>query len=109
MKLAFRTLLVAIAAFVITSTAFAQEDVAGSRDYPGISRMPGYYIYEYTELPFDTFTFTVKEAGKTKEQPVEGHQRESPCPLRLSTRARWEREISAGEVKKNWSSGPPAE
>ena len=74
MKLAFRTLLVAIAAFVITSTAFAQEDVAGSRDYPGISRMPGYYIYEYTELPFDTFTFTVKEAGKTKEQPVEGHR-----------------------------------
>jgi outer membrane protein OmpA-like peptidoglycan-associated protein len=74
MKLVSRTLLVALAAVAIASTAFGQDDVAGSQDYPGISRMPGYYIYEYTESPFDTFSFPVKEGGKQKEQPVEGRR-----------------------------------
>jgi outer membrane protein OmpA-like peptidoglycan-associated protein len=74
MKLILRSLLVALAAATISFTAFGQDDVAGSKDYPGISRMPGYYIYEYNELPFDTFSFSVREAGKTKDQPVEGHR-----------------------------------
>jgi len=42
MKLFFRTLLVALAAIAITSTAFGQvDDFPGSKDYPGITRMPG--------------------------------------------------------------------
>ena len=78
MKVVLRSLLVALAATVFVSTfipsAFCQDDVAGSKDYPGITRMPGYYIYDYSELPFDSFTFTVKEAGKTKDVKVEGHK-----------------------------------
>jgi outer membrane protein OmpA-like peptidoglycan-associated protein len=74
MKLVLRCLLVALAATAFTAIAFCQEDVAGSKDYPGITRMPGYYIYDYSELPFDSFTFTVKENGKTKDVKVEGHK-----------------------------------
>jgi OOP family OmpA-OmpF porin len=54
--------------------AFGQDDVAGSKDYPGISRMPGYFIYDYHESPFDAYEFTVLEAGKEKKQAVEGRR-----------------------------------
>jgi outer membrane protein OmpA-like peptidoglycan-associated protein len=78
MKIVLRSLLVALATTVFLSTfissAFCQDDVAGSKDYPGITRMPGYFIYDYSELPFDSYTFTVKEAGKTKDMKVEGHK-----------------------------------
>jgi OOP family OmpA-OmpF porin len=78
MKLVLRSLVVAIAAAAFISTfissARCQEDVAGSKDYPGITRMPGYFIYDYSELPFDSYTFTVKESGKTKDVKVEGHK-----------------------------------
>jgi OmpA-OmpF porin, OOP family len=78
MKLVLRGLLAALAATLVLSTfisnAHCQDDVSGSKDYPGITRMPGYFIYDYSELPFDSFTFTVKEAGKTKEVKVEGHK-----------------------------------
>ncbi len=74
MKHVLRSLLVALAAATFISVAFCQDDVAGSKDYAGITRMPGYFIYDYSELPFDSFTFTVKEAGKTKDVKVEGHK-----------------------------------
>lgn len=78
MKLVLRTLFVALAAaaflFTFTSNALGQDDVAGSKDYPGITRMPGYFIYDYSELPFDSYTFTVKEGGKAKDVKVEGHK-----------------------------------
>jgi OmpA-OmpF porin, OOP family len=61
-------------ALLAAPLAFGQTDVAGSKDYPGMNRMPGYYISEYQELPFDTYKFKVAEAGKEKEQPVEGHR-----------------------------------
>ena len=53
---------------------FGQTDVAGSKDYPGLTRMPGYYISEYTETPFDTYTFKVTSGGKIKDQAVEGRK-----------------------------------
>ncbi len=78
MKLVLRSLLVAFAAATFTSTfissASCQEDVAGSKDYPGITRMPGYFIYDYSELPFDAYTFTVKQGNGTKEEKVEGRK-----------------------------------
>jgi len=74
MKLVLRCLFVALAATAFTAIALSQDDVAGSKDYPGITRMPGYYIYDYSELPFDSYTFTVKEGGKTKDAKVEGHK-----------------------------------
>lgn len=49
-----------------------QQDREGSKDYPGISRMPGYYIEDYRESAFDSITFTVVENGKEKQVPVEG-------------------------------------
>ncbi|MGD0293064.1 MAG: OmpA family protein [Terracidiphilus sp.] len=73
MKLILRTLLVALAALTIASTAFGQTDVPGSKDYPGISRMPGFYIKVFKEAQFDSYDFSVQEAGKEKKQPVEGH------------------------------------
>lgn len=74
MKPIFRNLLVVLAALlVIASAAFAQEDAAGSKDYPGLSRIPGYYINDYSETAFDSFTFQVKEGNKDKQQTVEGH------------------------------------
>ena len=78
MKLVLRSLFVALAAIaflsIFVASARCQDDVSGSKDYPGISRMPGYFIYDYSELPFDSYTFTEKNAGKTKEVKVEGHK-----------------------------------
>ncbi len=74
MKFIFRTLLVALAALAVTSTAFGQTDTAGSKDYPGLTRLQGYYIDSYNELRFDSFTFRVTENGKEKKQVVEGHR-----------------------------------
>jgi outer membrane protein OmpA-like peptidoglycan-associated protein len=73
MKFIFRTLLVALAALTVSSTAFGQTDVAGSKDYPGLTRPQNYYIDSYQELRFDSFTFRVKENGHEKKQDVEGH------------------------------------
>ena len=65
---------VALVALIAVPFAFGQTDLPGSKDYPGISRMPGYYIAGYHESPFDSFTFTVAEGGKAKEQAVEGRK-----------------------------------
>jgi outer membrane protein OmpA-like peptidoglycan-associated protein len=73
MKLFFRTLLVALAAIAVTSIAFGQTDVAGSKDYPGLTRPQNYYIDDYKELRFDSFTFRVTENGREKKQDIEGH------------------------------------
>jgi len=58
---------------IAVSGAFGQSDTAGSKDYPGITRMPGYYIYQYEESQFDAATFAVTTNGKTEDQKVEGH------------------------------------
>ena len=55
-------------------SAFAQTDVEGSKDYPGISRMPGYYIRDYRDTSFDSNEFTISEAGNEKRLTVEGHR-----------------------------------
>lgn len=54
------------------SAALAQSDRAGSKDYPGISRMPGHYIYTYQDSPYDAFAFPVMQDGKRTEERVEG-------------------------------------
>ena len=74
MKLSLRSLLMAIAVVTLTLTAFAVEDLPGSKDYPGLTRLQGYHITRYQEWRFDTFTFRVTEAGKEKKQAVEGHR-----------------------------------
>ena len=74
MKVFVRNLLVTLALVTLTSTAFAMEDLPGSKDYPGLSRLHGYHITRYQEWRFDSFTFRVTEAGKEKKQAVEGHR-----------------------------------
>ncbi len=74
MKHFFCTLLMALAAVAITSTAFGLADKPGSKDYPGLTRLQGYNITEYQELRFDSFTFRVTENGKEKKQDIEGHR-----------------------------------
>ncbi|MGZ7107090.1 MAG: OmpA family protein [Candidatus Angelobacter sp.] len=67
-------LLAGVATVALMSVAHGQEDTAGSKDYPGITRMPGYYIYDYQEQQFDSFTFHVKAGNVVKDQAVEGHR-----------------------------------
>jgi len=80
MKLFFPSLLVALSAIAVTSTTFAadpQEDRAGYKDYPGISRVPGFILREYgdcVETAFDAYGFWVTKDGKDVKQSVEGHK-----------------------------------
>jgi outer membrane protein OmpA-like peptidoglycan-associated protein len=54
---------------VLAVPAFAQEDAEGSKDHPMVSRMPGYYISEYTEQEFSVHEFDLGD----RTQRVEGH------------------------------------
>lgn len=76
MKLTLHSLLAAAFSVAIASTAFGQQDIAGSKDYPGITRMAGYYIRDYQEIAFDSYTFTVTVAGRDQEKTVEGRHLE---------------------------------
>jgi outer membrane protein OmpA-like peptidoglycan-associated protein len=58
---------------LISPFMFGQNDSEGAKDYPGITRMPGYYISGYTEAQFDSASFPVTENGQEKQQEVEGH------------------------------------
>jgi OmpA-OmpF porin, OOP family len=66
------TLLVLIAVMTVPF-AQSQNDRPKSKDFPGITRMPGYYIDDYAEMQFNSFEFTVTAGNKTTKQAVEGH------------------------------------
>jgi outer membrane protein OmpA-like peptidoglycan-associated protein len=53
--------------------ALAQDDQPGSRDYPGITRMPNFYIYQFSDVQFDSVNFPVTQNGRKAEQTIEGH------------------------------------
>jgi outer membrane protein OmpA-like peptidoglycan-associated protein len=73
MKLIFRTLLVALAALTIASTAFCQSDVEGSKDFPGITRMPNTFLQTYNHLKFDAYQFPIAAVhDQYKYQSIEG-------------------------------------
>lgn len=69
-----RVAFVAVCLLVAVGTVVAQNDLAGSKDYPGVSRFPGYYIAEYRDAEFDTYTFKITQRNNTVEQPVEGRR-----------------------------------
>lgn len=52
--------------------AIAQEDEAGLKDHPLLSRMPGYYIQDGQDLDFGAYDFNV---GDDKVQRAEGKYR----------------------------------
>jgi outer membrane protein OmpA-like peptidoglycan-associated protein len=60
-------------AITFVSLAFGQSDSPGSKDYPGFTRMPGYYIYEYKDTQFDSAKFKVTANGKSTDEQIEGH------------------------------------
>jgi outer membrane protein OmpA-like peptidoglycan-associated protein len=68
----FASALLGLMALMAVPLASGQADRAGSKDYPGLTRMPGYYIDDYSESQFDSYTFKIKEGEKEKQQPVEG-------------------------------------
>jgi OOP family OmpA-OmpF porin len=74
MSRSLSSLFIGIAAVIIVPFAFGQTDVEGSKDYPGISRMPGYYIYEYRDTPYDSSDFRVAKADSWEQKTVEGHR-----------------------------------
>lgn len=72
MKLPERILLMMISTTALTAMAFAQSDVPGSQDPPGMTRMASYYIADYQEVGFDSHAFPVTTNGRNAEQTVEG-------------------------------------
>lgn len=72
MHLVLRSIFVSFAAIALTSAANGQDDVAGSQDPPGMTRMPSYYIADYQVSEFDSHTFKVRENGKDLDKAVEG-------------------------------------
>lgn len=58
---------------IFAGIGFAQSDKADSKDYPGITRMPNFYIYDYSDTQFDSVNFAVSEEGKKTERAIEGH------------------------------------
>jgi outer membrane protein OmpA-like peptidoglycan-associated protein len=45
----------------VTSILFAQDDQPNSKDHPLFTRMPGYFIENYTEKDFDKFEFETRD------------------------------------------------
>jgi outer membrane protein OmpA-like peptidoglycan-associated protein len=69
-----RLAMLCLIAVAVVPVAFGQEDAEGTKDYPGISRMPGYYIRSCGESQFDSYAFTVVEGKHEKQQTLEGHK-----------------------------------
>ena len=69
MQGATRVLSAAVIFFSIPAVSLAQNDVAGSKDHPLFSRMPGFYIAVYEQSDFNAYTF--RDEG-FKEVKVEG-------------------------------------
>jgi OOP family OmpA-OmpF porin len=63
-------ILVVIFLLSVNSVFAVQEDVPGSKDHPLLSRMPGYYIQDYSDKEFDAYDFLTNQ-GKVS---VEGHK-----------------------------------
>jgi outer membrane protein OmpA-like peptidoglycan-associated protein len=71
MKRAFTMVLVLSALLAMSGPALAADpDVAGGKDHPLLTRMPGFHIAEYRDKDFESYGF-IDQGGK--KTPVEGH------------------------------------
>jgi outer membrane protein OmpA-like peptidoglycan-associated protein len=68
-KITCSALVAAALAVAVALPMAAQEDKAGSQDYPLFSRFPGYRIDVYEHRDFDQFTF---KSSKDAQETVEG-------------------------------------
>ena len=67
-----RLLCLLVVLLVLVPLAVGQKDRPGSKDHPLFTRMPGFFITSYTETEFDSYGFTLTEAGKDIKKAVEG-------------------------------------
>jgi len=72
MKHFLRRTLLALAFLALAPALLAQADLAGSKDYPGITRMPDTFIRAYAYSKFDSFAFPITQGKKEVSQDVEG-------------------------------------
>ena len=72
MNRVLRGAIIFLSVLLIASLAFAQSDRQGCKDYPGISRMPSFYLDECTNKQFDAAAFPVGPKGKEADQQQEG-------------------------------------
>jgi OOP family OmpA-OmpF porin len=68
--LLFAVLVGILAVFAGQQTLYSEEDVEGGKDHPLLSRMNGYYIYDYVEQEYDSHEFY---DDADKEYIIEGH------------------------------------
>jgi OmpA-OmpF porin, OOP family len=68
------SLFLGVVVLVAVPFTFGQADVEGSKDYPGVSRMPGYYIYEYRDTPFDSYDFRIATKDSWESKAIEGRR-----------------------------------
>jgi len=101
-RMSRRTLLVLIVVMTVPF-ALCQTDTPGSKDYPGITRMPGYYIDGYEEMQFSSFEFTVTAGGKTTKQAVEGHWYHIKYQRKKDTQP-----VSAVQIRRNYQNAARA-
>ena len=64
---------VLLCALGMAAAALGQEDREGTKDYPGIQRMPSFYIDIYKDVQFDSANFPVMKGAQRVNQAVEGH------------------------------------
>jgi outer membrane protein OmpA-like peptidoglycan-associated protein len=74
MSVLMRAAVALIAVLALVPLARSQDDAENCKDYPGINRMPGYYIRECGESQFDSYQFNVTEGKTEKTTEVEGHK-----------------------------------
>ncbi len=67
-----RGLFVVAGMALMLATAVGQNDRQGTKDYPGIKRMPNYYVDDYSEKEFDSATMPVMQGKERKDVAVEG-------------------------------------
>ena len=73
MRLMMPALAAAILLAVALPCAAQQKDTAGSKDPKLLTRMPGFYIEEYSDSQFDAHEFVIQKGNSTANQHVEGH------------------------------------
>lgn len=69
--LLFAVLVGILAVFAGQQALFSEEDIEGGKDHPLLSRMNGYYIYDYEDQEYDSSEFYDEDG---KEYIVEGHK-----------------------------------
>jgi len=70
-----RRMYVVLLVVITVPFAFSQDDAPGSKDFPGITRMPNTFLQAYNHLKFDAFNFPIATVNNQyKYQSVEGER-----------------------------------